>query len=62
MHKKAFPILCGALLLPLSPLAIAVTSKLPATSTVKLGAVEEVCSEFTDPKWRDAQVIDGVEI
>ena len=62
MHKKAFPILCGALLLPLSPLATAVASKLPATSTVKLGAVEEVCSEFTDPKWRDAQVIDGVEI
>ena len=62
MHKKALPILCGALLLPMSPLATAVASKLPATSSVKLGTVEEVCSEFTDPKWRDAQVIDGVEI
>ncbi len=62
MHKKILPVLCGALLLPMSPLATAVANKLPATSSVKLGAVEEVCSEFTDPKWRDAQVIDGVEI
>ncbi len=62
MHKKVLPILCGALLLPLSPLATAAANKLPATNSVKLGAVEEVCSEFTDPKWRDAQVIDGVDI
>lgn len=62
MHKKVLPILCGALLLPLSPLAAAVANKLPATNSVKLGAVEEVCSDFTDPKWRDAQVIDGVDI
>ncbi|NJA04739.1 multicopper oxidase domain-containing protein [Methylococcaceae bacterium WWC4] len=62
MHKKVIPMLCGALLLPLSPLALAVADKLPSSTSVKLGAAEEVCSEFTDAKWRDAQVIDGVEI
>ncbi|PPD34513.1 MAG: copper oxidase [Methylomonas sp.] len=62
MHKKVLPILCGAMLLPMSPLAHAAANKLPASSNVTLGAAEEVCSDFTDPKWRDAQVIDGVEI
>lgn len=62
MHKKILPILCGALLLPMPLWVSAAANKLPATNSVKLGAVEDVCSEFTDPKWRDAQVIDGVEI
>lgn len=62
MHKKILPILCGAMLLPMSPWVLAAANKLPASASVKLGAVEEVCSEFTDPKWRDAQVIDGVDI
>lgn len=62
MHKKFLPILCGAMLLPMSPLALAVANKLPDSSNVKLGAVEEVCSDFVDPKWRDAQVIDGVDV
>lgn len=62
MHKKILPILCGALLLPMSPAVLAAANKLPPSSTVKLGAAEEFCSEFTDPKWRDAQVVDGVEI
>jgi len=62
MHKKVLPILCGAMLLPMSSLVTAATNKLPASSSVKMGAVEEVCSDFVDPKWRDAQVIDGVEI
>jgi hypothetical protein len=35
---------------------------LPASAKVELGPVEEVCSEFTDPAWRKAQVIDGVTI
>ena len=61
MHKKVLPILCGFILLPLSPLATAV-AKLPASQDVKMGVAEEVCSDFVDPKWRDAQVIDGVEI
>ncbi|MDD2761944.1 MAG: multicopper oxidase domain-containing protein, partial [Methylomonas sp.] len=62
MHKKVLPLLCGAMLLPIPPLANAVASKLPVSSDVKLGVAEEVCSDFVDPKWRDAQVIDGVEI
>ncbi len=62
MHKKVIPILCGAMLLPASQWAMAAVDKLPATSSVKMGAAEEICSEFTDAKWRDAQVIDGVEI
>ncbi|OAI15418.1 copper oxidase [Methylomonas lenta] len=61
MHKKVLPILCGVMLLPMSTLATAV-AKLPASQDVKMGAAEEVCSDFVDPKWRDAQVIDGVEI
>ncbi|MDD2737476.1 MAG: multicopper oxidase domain-containing protein [Methylomonas lenta] len=61
MHKKVLPILCGVMLLPISTLATAV-AKLPASQDVKMGAAEEVCSDFVDPKWRDAQVIDGVEI
>ena len=62
MHKKLLSILSGIMLLPISPLASAVANTLPPSSNVKLGAVEEVCSDFVDPKWRDAQVIDGVEI
>ena len=33
MHKKVLPILCGAMLLPMSPLAKAVASELPARIT-----------------------------
>ncbi|MBS3963774.1 MAG: multicopper oxidase domain-containing protein [Methylomonas sp.] len=62
MHKNVLPLLCGALLLPMATLATAAVDKRPPTRSVSLGAVEEVCSEFTDPKWRDAQVIEGVEI
>lgn len=62
MHKKILPLLCGAILLPLSPWTWAEANKLPASISVKPAAGEEVCSEFTDPKWRDAQVIDGVDI
>ena len=62
MHKKILPLLCGAMLLPMPHWVLAAANKQPASQTVKLGAVEDVCSQFTDPKWRDAQVIDGVEI
>ena len=62
MHKKILPLLCGAVLLPISSAVWAEANKLPPSTTVKLGTAEEVCSEFTDPKWREAQVIDGVQI
>jgi FtsP/CotA-like multicopper oxidase with cupredoxin domain len=35
---------------------------LPPSAKVAMGKVEEVCSDFTDPQWRKAQVIDGVAI
>ena len=60
MHKINLPLLCALLLS--APFGASAANNLPATNSVKLGTVEEVCSEFTDPKWRDAQVIDGVEI
>jgi hypothetical protein len=62
MHNKILPLLCGSILLAFSPCSLAEVNKQPASINAKLGAVEEVCSEFTDPKWREAQVIDGVEI
>jgi len=62
MHKKILPLLSGAMLLSIASSVWAEANKLPPSTTVKLGAAEEVCSEFTDPKWRDAQVIDGVQI
>jgi hypothetical protein len=37
-------------------------SDLPPSDNVKMGAVEEVCSDFTSPEWRKEQVIDGVKI
>ncbi|QWF70724.1 multicopper oxidase domain-containing protein [Methylomonas paludis] len=62
MHKKILPLLCATLLLSLPHWVMAEANKQPASQNVKLGVAEDVCSEFTDPKWRDAQVIDGVEI
>lgn len=62
MHKKILPILCGATLQLLSPWVLAEANKLPPSIEVKQGVAEDFCSEFTDSKWRDAQVIDGVEI
>lgn len=38
------------------------STDLPPSAKVELGQVEEVCSNFTDPKWREEQVIDGVKI
>jgi hypothetical protein len=37
-------------------------SDLPPSAKVDIGPVEEVCSDFTSPKWREEQVIDGVKI
>ena len=37
-------------------------SDLPPSAKVDMGPVEEVCSDFTSPKWREEQVIDGVKI
>jgi hypothetical protein len=61
MQKKLLAILCGAPLL-LAPVWSQAATDLPPNGKTELGAVEEVCSNFTDPEWRKAQVIDGVEI
>jgi hypothetical protein len=61
MHKKLITITGGAALLLMHSWVDAATD-LPASAKVELGPVEEVCSEFTDPAWRKAQVIDGVTI
>jgi FtsP/CotA-like multicopper oxidase with cupredoxin domain len=61
MQKKLLAILCGAPLL-LAPAWSQAATDLPPNGKTELGAVEEVCSNFTDPEWRKAQVIDGVDI
>lgn len=61
MQKKLLAMLCGAPLL-LAPALSQAANDLPPNGKTELGAVEEVCSSFTDPEWRKAQVVDGVEI
>lgn len=61
MRKNVLPLVWGAALLLVHPLSQA-TSDLPPTAKIDMGPVEEVCSDFTSPKWRDEQVIDGVKI
>jgi len=61
MRKKLITFTGGAALLLVHAWSQAATD-LPPSAKVDLGPVEEVCSEFTDPEWRKAQVIDGVTI
>ena len=61
MRKKLITLTGGAMLLLAHDWSQAATD-LPPSAKVDLGPVEEVCSEFTDPAWRKAQVIDGVAI
>lgn len=61
MHKNFLTLLCGAMTL-IVPLELQAANDLPPSAKIELGESEEVCSDFTSPKWRDAQVIDGVEI
>jgi FtsP/CotA-like multicopper oxidase with cupredoxin domain len=61
MRKKLITLTGGAMLLLAHDWSQAATD-LPPSAKVDLGLVEEVCSEFTDPAWRKAQVIDGVAI
>ena len=61
MRKKLLALTMGNLLL-LANFSAQAANDLPATATVKMGAAEEVCSNFTDPEWRNAQTIDGVTI
>ncbi len=61
MQKTLLTVIWGLLLLLIQPWSQA-ASDLPPTAKAEMGPVEEVCSNFTDPKWREAQVVDGVTI
>jgi hypothetical protein len=63
MRKNIITFAGIALLLFFNTLSQA-TSDLPPSAKIEIKKeeIEAVCSEFTDPEWRKAQVIDGVEI
>lgn len=61
MRKNLLTFIGSATLLLMHPWSQA-ASDLPPSAKVDMGAVEEVCSDFTPAKWREAQVIDGVAI
>src|SRR5512137_1615067 len=61
MRKNLLTFVGSVTLLLMHPLSQA-ASDLPPTANVKMGAPEEVCSDFTSPEWRKEQVIDGVKI
>lgn len=61
MRKNLLTFIWGTALLLMHPWSQA-ASDLPPSAKVDMGPVEEVCSDFTDPKWRKEQVIDGVQI
>jgi len=61
MRKKLLT-LTGGIVLLLNQSWSGATTDLPPTKIVALGPVEDVCSDFTPPEWRTAQVIDGVDI
>jgi len=61
MRNKLLVITGGVALLLIHSLSQA-ANDLPPTAKSEMGPVEEVCSDFNDPKWREAQVIDGVTI
>jgi hypothetical protein len=62
LMRKKFITLTGSIsLLLINSWSMAATD-LPPTAKVELGKVEEVCSNFIDPKWREEQVVDGVKI
>jgi len=61
MRKNLLTFIWTATLLLMHPWSQA-ASDLPPSAKVDMGPVEEVCSDFTSPKWREEQVIDGVKI
>ncbi len=61
MRKNLLTFIWSATLLLIHPWSQA-ASDLPPSAKVDMGPVEEVCSDFIPAKWREAQVIDGVQI
>jgi len=61
MQKPSLVSLLGCALLSISPWVGAVTTP-PPTVKVDIGAAEPFCNSGVPPEWRDAQVIEGVNI
>jgi len=61
MRKHLNTFIWGTSLLLMHSWSQAATD-LPPTAKVKMGPVEEVCSDFTPAEWRQEQEIDGVKI
>ena len=61
MQNYSLAFLSGSLLAAISGLSLAVAG-VPPTEKVKLGAAEPFCNSGVPPEWRDAQVVEGVEI
>jgi len=61
MQKNLLTVI-GSTVLLVAHLEGQAATDLPPSAKVDMGAVEDVCSNFTDPEWRKEQVIDGVTI
>jgi FtsP/CotA-like multicopper oxidase with cupredoxin domain len=60
--RKKLPAFAVSILLLLAHTVGQAANDLPPSAKVDMGPVEEVCSNFTSPEWRNEQVIDGVTI
>src|SRR5512137_1172160 len=61
MQKKSLVFLLGSALMTLSSVSGAVTTP-PPTVKVEIGDTEPFCNSGVPPEWRDAQVVEGVNI
>ncbi|MEQ1635138.1 MAG: multicopper oxidase domain-containing protein [Methylococcales bacterium] len=60
MRTRFFTLISSSFLL--LPTMSQATIDLPASAKIPQGAVEEVCIDFNPAEWRNAQVVDGVQI
>ncbi|MCF7987146.1 MAG: multicopper oxidase domain-containing protein [Methylovulum sp.] len=60
--RKNLIFLTGSVMMLLNASLSQAITDLPPTAKVDMGPVEDVCSNFVSPEWRQAQVIDGVTI
>lgn len=60
--RKNLIFLTGSVMMLLNASLSQAITDLPPTAKVDMGPVEDVCSNFVAPEWRQAQVIDGVTI
>lgn len=60
--RKNLIFLTGSVMILLNASLSQAITDLPPTAKVDMGPVEDICSNFVSPEWRQAQVIDGVTI